>query len=195
MKHFLLLSFFATLAVHADLVIVEEMLLNGKVSNRQTTSLRSDKVRIDHGDLQSDIFDLKSSEFIGLIHQHKLYSRIAGKDYSSQIARAQVENPIPEAKATGKTEIIDGKECEIFTHKASGVSTRLWVAKAHPLYAKYKAALLEMRALNREPFIDGIIIKSESKMLGVTETKHVTSLKENKVPDSIFLVPAGYKKQ
>jgi hypothetical protein len=52
-----------------------------------------------------------------------------------------------------------------------------------------------MRALNREPFIDGIILKSESKMHGVTETKHVTSLKENKVPDSIFLVPAGYKKQ
>jgi hypothetical protein len=75
MKHFLLLSFFATLAVHADLVIVEEMLLNGK-------------------------------------------------DYSSQIARADVENPIPEAKATGKTEMIDGKECEIFTHKTSGVSTR-----------------------------------------------------------------------
>ncbi len=195
MKHFLILSFFTTLAVHADLIIVEEMILNGKVSNLQTTFLRSDKVRIDHGDRQSDIFDLKSSEFVGLIHQHKLYSRIGGKNYSSQIARAHVENPIPEAKATGKTEIIDGKECEIFSHKASGVSTRLWVAKAHPLYAKYKAALLEMRTLNREPFIEGIILKSESKMLGVTETKKVTSLKENKVPDSIFLVPAGYKKQ
>jgi hypothetical protein len=195
MKHFLLFSFFATLAVHADLVILEEIMLNGKVSNRRTTSLRSDKVRIDHGDRQSDILDLKSSEFVGLIHQNKLYSRIGGKDYSSQIARAQAESPIPEAKATGKTEIIDGNECEIFTHNVYGVSTRLWVAKAHPLYAKYKAALLEMRALNREPFIDGIVLKSESKMEGITESTRITYLKENKVPDSIFHVPAGYKKQ
>jgi hypothetical protein len=195
MKHFLLFSFFATLAVHADLIIVEEMMLNGKVSNRRTTSLRSDKVRIDHGDRQSDILDLKSSEFVGLIHQHKLYSHIGGKDYSSQIARAQDESPIPEAKATGKTEIIDGNECEIFTHNVSGVSTRLWVAKAHPLYAKYKAALLEMRALNREPFIYGIVLKSESKMEGITESTRITSLKQNKVPDSISHVHAGYKKQ
>ena len=61
--------------------------------------------------------------------------------------------------------------------------------------AKLLSSRTSVRALNREPFIEGIILKSESKKLGVTETKKVTSLKENKVPDSIFLVPAGYKKQ
>ncbi len=55
------------------------MMINGKVSNRQTTSLRSEKDPIDNGDLQTEIFNLKSGEFIDLIYQNKLYSRIAGK--------------------------------------------------------------------------------------------------------------------
>lgn len=191
-----LLSFWLilTCAVCADLVIVEETFTGGKSSNRVTTSLGHDKARIDYGAMQSDIFDLKSGDFVGLIHQYKLYSRIAGKDYSSWIARADIEKPIPGAKSTGKKEIINGVECEIFVHKAFGVTTRLWVAGTHPLYAKYKSALKEMRTLNREPLLDGIILKSESKTFWTSESRRVISIREKNLPASVFLVPDGYKK-
>jgi hypothetical protein len=187
-------------AARADLVMEQETSsITGK--SHTTMSIKGNMVRTDVDKESSVIIDTASGDMTTLMHEGKMMMKMNTKALA---AAAAATAPTPGTKVepaklvkTGKSEKVGGYDCDLYTMESTGVTTKMWIAKKYPGYDSLKkqlGTLAKMASNGAEaPEMPGMAIKTETVASGVTFTTMLLSLKEQKVDDAVFKVPAGYK--
>lgn len=211
MKHFALLALACVFAIHssfafADWVIVQKSSAAGQ-ERETTTRIKGAKARADVGADMSMIVDGDLGVTIMLMHQQKVVMKmdanavkglvdVAGKLFGSQ---GGAESKI---KATGQKEKIGEWDAEIVTWEGKVGSGRFWVARDFPDFKEINSVSDKLSAALGNPMssllpksgeFDGMVVKSETTLLGQTATTELVSVKKQEVEPSQFEVPAEYK--
>lgn len=183
----------------ADLVMISETKI-GEVKSRTTMSISGSIMRTDNGTESSVIIDTKSGDMTTLMHEQKMVVKVDMAQLKA-LAGANTTAPGPESvtkiTAMGKTQKIDGYNCELYLSENMGTKVSMWVTKDYPGYEKLKAELVGVRNLNptgpKQPEVPRMALRTEYTANGLTFVTSVVSLKEQKVDAGIFKVPADYK--
>lgn len=102
---------------------------------------------------------------------------------------------------TGQKEKIGEWDCEVYTWKGPMGEVKLWVAPDFPNFKEILAAQEKLTkavssamaaGMPKATDIPGMVIKTESKIMGQVSTTELVSAKEQDVPDSTFDLPKDY---
>ena len=210
-------AFLSALAVTALFIatasadwVIESKIESPQVTSATTTKVKGDKLRVDIADspagAMSSIVDTKTGESIQLMHSQKMAMKTSGAvlkqamDAAKQKAGVK-EGAANELKPTGQIEKVGEFDCEIYTWTDGTNSSKIWVAKNHPQAAALKAFEKQMRSgffggMQMGPDttkLPGPAIKTETNVQGSKITSTITGIKEEKIDDKEFEVPAGYQ--
>ncbi len=183
----------------ADLVMISETKI-GEVKSRTTMSISGSMMRTDSGTENSVIIDTKTGNMTTLMHEQKMVVQVDMAQLKA-LAAPNATAPGPESltKITpgGKTQKIDGYDCDLYYSENMGTKVAMWVTKNYPGYDKLKAELAAVQNINptgvKQPEVPGMALRTEYTANGLTFVTSVVSLKEQKVDAGIFKVPADYK--
>ncbi len=201
-------AFFAA-AAQADLVI-EVKVESPQVNSMMTAKIKGEKTRTDIAagpmGAMSVIMDSKTGDTVNLMHPAKVAMKANAAQMKDLLAMSQrltgATGQPAQAEKTGKSEKIGEYDCEIYGWSSGQASGRCWVAKSHPQAAILKDAEKRMKsgmlsgAAQMGPDTDalpGPVLKSETIAAGATTTATIISVKEQKLDDKDFEVPADYK--
>ncbi len=206
MKNLLFIScLLLSTTARADWVLAMKTSAAGK-DMELTMKIKADKTRVDVGAEMSMIIDSESAGFTMMMHPQKIVMKMDAAAMKTMIAAAG--NLLGDAKGkaskltpTGKTEKIGEWECEIVEWE-SGVGTgKFWVAKDFPDYKEIGAINDKLAdalgnpviaALPKSTEFKGMVIKSETTMLGQTAKSELISAKKQDVEAAAFTIPDGY---
>lgn len=198
------LSFLAALLLtlvpamgRADLTLVQKS--NGAgAHNPSVMKVKGSKIRIDSGTAQTNLVDTATGEMTVLIHSTKKMTKTSYKtgplavEIAKSVAAASLHRPL----STGKTEKVGAYDCEIHEWDfGGGIKSKLWVAKNFPNYEAIKADLATLSALggaNVLSDINGMVVKNHIDLGGATAITTLEDAKIDPLPDTDFVVPAGY---
>ena len=194
----LIIAAFMIKQAHADLVIEQEVDTTGQPKQSMTMSFKDGKIRADIGKAMSTITDSATGDTTAIMHEQKMVIKTSGAASKAAVEAAQT--PLAgtgKPKKIEETDTINGRECECWQYEIAGGKTVMWVDKAYPGYAEFKAELDQITAAQQKataaPFdLGGMVVKTESVMAGISSTILVKSVKQTKLDDSIFKAPAGY---
>ncbi|WP_157210794.1 DUF4412 domain-containing protein [Verrucomicrobium spinosum] len=198
------LSFLAALLLtlvpatgRADLTLVQKSNAPG-AKNPLVMKVKGGKIRIDFGSDQTNMVDTATGEMIVLNHLTKKMTKSNYKtgpmavEIARNLASAKLHRPL----STGKTEKVGAYDCDIHEWDfGGGIKSKLWVAKNYPNYEAIKADLATMSALggaNVLTDINGMVVKNHIDLGGATATTTLEEAKIDPLPDTDFVVPAGY---
>ncbi len=209
MKAFILASavglFFAQ-SVIADWVIVSK----GTAAGREITttiSLKGNLARMDANKEMSMIMGGDNGGAKMALHaQKKVMVLDAAKlkaigEMASKFSGGGATPADQKLVATGQKEKIGEWDCDVYTWKAPMGEIKLWLAPNFPNFKDILAAQEKMTkavspamaaSMPKAGEIPGMVIKTESKMMGQTSTTQLVSAKEEDLPDSTFELPADY---
>lgn len=199
-KPLLLLAAIALAAtVRADLTVTEQSVADGKTVT-SVTKYKGDKVRMDATPEASVIFDLKSGEFVTLVHSQKAAMTMPGAAIKTMLNSAASEIKMDAPKATGNKETISGYECQEYVMNFNGGTIRMWLTDQLPAAQKLAADLAALSGdgafatLMKNQSIPGYPLKTVMEVPNMpATTKTVVSILKEDLPDSDFKVPSGYK--
>lgn len=191
---------------HAGIIIVQNVEQTGPMPMKTRMTIKADagKARIDIGKDISSIVDSSTGEVSSLMHAQKIAMQLpkGAMDAVKQQADAAGENERPDIEPTGKTEKINGFNCEEYAGTFQGLNVSYWVTNDLP-NADAVMAQLGKLAGAADPFkgalkggkdFPGFPIRTVivSPQAG-TSTMTIVSVSEEEIPVSEFEVPRGYK--
>lgn len=209
MKHLALFGLACLFAAHssfADWIIVQRSSAAGQ-ERETTTRIKGAKARADVGADMSMIVDGDLGVTIMLMHQQKVVMKmdanavkglvdVAGKLLGTQ---GGGESKI---KPTGQKEKVGEWDAEILLWEGKMGSGKFWVAKDFPDYKEINSVSDQLSSALGNPMssllpktgeLDGMVVKSETTMLGQTAITELVSAKKEEVDAAVFEVPANYK--
>jgi len=172
-----------------------------------TMKIKGSKARIDHTNSKSfQIVDL-SEQKVYTADPDKKTVMVLPLDMMKQVGSAVMGTAggTINFKKTGRTEKINGYNCEEYTMSSEGMmklSGNLWVTKdfdtgEYGPFKEFSESFLKGMKANNAP--EGMTIRSNTKMslMGqdISASNEVQSVSREPVPDSAFTVPADYTKQ
>jgi hypothetical protein len=206
---FLAVSLLCAAAASADWVI-ETKIESPQLNSNATMKIKGEKLRMDieSGPVgaMSMMMDTASGDSIQILHAQKMAVKTSAAQtkqamdaITKQSGAKAGPGPIP--TATGQIEKIGDYDCEIYTVNDGKTTTRLWVAKNHPLAAGLKAVEKQMRkgflaGTNGGPDtsnLPGPALKTEVTTAQGKTTSTILSVKEQPVADGDFEIPQGYQ--
>ena len=196
----LLLSAVVSTSAFADVTLIQDTLLNG-ISSRTTMMVKGDKVRTDNGTETSIIMDTANGDMITLMHEQKMMIKNNTKELQALAAPQKANDKIKvddtKVTATGKTEKVDGYDCEIYLSENNGMVVKMWLSKTYPGQEKLREELKVMTKLSapgtKQPELPGLALKTEYEQQGLKFTTRLISISSDKIDDTKFAIPAGYK--
>ena len=203
MKNYIVLGLTAllTTSAFADITLVQETLLNG-ISSRTNMWIKGDKMRTDSDTTTSVIVDAATGDMTTLVHEQKMIMTNNTKDLQALAAQApgqdKVEIPTTKITNTGKSEKVDGYDCDIYLSENQGMVVKMWVAKNYPGQDKFRTEMKAMAKLGgpnapKQPEVPGIALKTEWEQQGLKFTTRLISITSDPVDASRFKLPEGYK--
>jgi beta-galactosidase GanA len=203
------LSSLLAIAAQADLV-VESKIESPQMNSTMTMKIRGDKIRTDvaGGPMgsMSVIVDNQSGDSVSLMHGPKMAMKTSAADMKrvAEMAKQFTGGATGDAakpNKTGKTEKVGDYDCDVYSWTSGGMSGRYWVAKGHPQEAILKEAEKKMNAgimagAQTGPdtsALPGAVLKTETIAPNQTTVVTIVSIKEQKLDDKTFDVPADYK--
>jgi hypothetical protein len=208
----ILLAFlFSAAAVRADLVL-EQQISDTNSTHVVTTKIRGNNMRMDEPDQNlSVIVDLDTRDAFTLRTKDKKYLKRFGSDIRWEMSEEKkhtggtndLDFPPARAVDTGKTEVVNGADTEVYTWSgAHGLTETLWVDRKFPNYDGIRAELFKLDRFNdsgphrnAQPILSmlpGMVIKSESAILGHKVTTTLVSVKVEPVDAAQFQLPVDY---
>jgi hypothetical protein len=185
-------------AARADLVIEQEVEATGQPKQTMTMSFKDGKIRADIGKAMTTITDSATGDSTAIMHEQKMIMVTSGAASKAAVEAAQkmltgTEKP----KKLDKTKTIDGRSCEGWAYEIGGSKTTMWVDKAYPGYADFKAEMDKLTSAQQKNAaanfdLGGMVVKTESVMAGISSISTVKSVKQTKLDASIFDKPTGY---
>jgi hypothetical protein len=183
------------LAARADVVIeqkVESAMLNGNM----VLKIRADKARMDMPSPMGQmtvLWDFKTGESTTLMPAQKMAMKGSIRP-NKPGAEGQ-----PKPKATGVTEKVGAYTADVYDVASAKQTGKIWVARDYPNADLLKAELRKMSSATPLGFdtstldVPGMMVKSQLNTPGGPVTITLTSARQEAVPDSDFVIPAGYK--
>lgn len=206
---FLLLLTAATTA-SADWVL-ESHIDKGPLGVDAVTKIKGDKVRMDMtmppaGNI-TIILEPSKDSMVQIMHAQKaaMKSRFSQMQELMKKSREALgkkdDDPQPKPTSTGKTEKFGGFDCEIWAHTDPNSTFKYWVAKDHPQATALKEASKQMRSISASltpsgpdlGVLSGPVLKTEVSTMGQSFVMTIKSIKEAKLADADFEVPADIK--
>ncbi len=184
----------------ADVVMVQET--SSVVGKQRTTlSIKGSRVRTDVAEESSVIINTETGDMTTLMHEAKMMMTMNMKDLAALGLPTENKDekaaPAQKLEKTGESEKVGSYTCDIYTMDTMGVTSKMWIARDYPGYEKLKkelSTLAKMASKGAEvPEMPGMAVKTETVAGGQTFTTTLISLKETKVDDAVFEIPAGYK--
>jgi hypothetical protein len=207
---FLLLILFAVTPVFADMTIVQKV-TSGPFMGQpggddvMTMKIKGSKARIDHSNSKTfQIIDLAQQK-IYTADPDKKSVMILPLDMMQQVGSAVMGmgGGTINFKKTGRTEKINGYNCEEYVMSSEGMmklNGNLWVTKDFDVaeygpFKEFAESFLKGMKADNPP--EGMTIRSNTKMnmMGkeVSATNEVQNVSREPVPDSVFVIPPDYK--
>ncbi len=200
-----------TLSTHfarGDLTLVQTVEGNGVPSGSQITiKIKEGKTRIETGPQASMIIDAKTGDTITLMHPQKQIMRIPGDkmraiaEMTNKFATDKGANQKPKLTPTGKKEVINGMQTEIYTSEGPSSKTTYWIAMNYPNASKI---LKEMEMMQSSQWniqqtgmpdfrdLPGLPLRITVYSGGKEITSNLVSLKQDAIADTEFSLPADY---
>lgn len=193
---------------HAGFEMVQQIEQNGAqgaVNMETTTRAQGDMMRVDVGSEMSTLINTKSKEIVTLIHKQKAFMKvpteIVAKAEKMAAEQEATQKDQAGAKATGKTEEINGYKCAEYTQEVSGNKMTYWLttelkgadmvlsqAKTMGTFDPFRGSMKGFAGSEGFP----IRIEIESPQMGKMKITTV-SIKDATFPASDFAAPADYK--
>jgi hypothetical protein len=210
MKRLLLpIAFLATVQLAcAGLVIVEDLERTGGPTpgkDQLTITVSGEKNRMDIGKNISTIIDSKTGSTVALMHDLKMVMEVPAAifDAIKKAGASAKEDSKLDLKPTGKKQTINGFACEEYAGKLKKMNVTFWVTNEIENQKEILDQLSKLQG-DGDPFkgaladgkdFPGVPIRTifKTNELGTT-TMTITSIKNEEVPDSVFEIPADYKK-
>jgi Domain of unknown function (DUF4412) len=196
---YIILAFIFSVTV-ANANLVMEFYWGGSMM-KIVAKVKGDKILLDgyvnESKAASLIEDLKTTNYFKLDH----WSKKIIKNPNPLDSNALAPTASPKFQDTGKTEMLDGYEAEIYKWTNSdGVTETLWVAKNFPNFEEMKDDLSKLDKLNDKKWILNfsslsgmplkLFIPDKDDARGLTFT--LLSAKEEPIDDSVFELPKDY---
>lgn len=192
-------------SAHADWVIVQTTKSDGQ-ETRFTIRVKGDLIRNDMGASMSMVVDAAGGANM-ISHPTRSYIHLDAKglsaaaDAAAKSIGADSSKPLAKPKATGEMVKVGDWNTEVFTWEDDGRVTKLYVAKDYPKFAELSAAIAKaMKPVSavaaRFPNpadLPGMVVKSETTIMGKVAVTELVSAKEEPVDDGTFAAPAAYK--
>jgi hypothetical protein len=207
----LLILLALAVTARADLTIVQQVGGAGPLAE-VTMKIKGDKARIEASPEVTMIFDGKTGESISIMHSQKIAMRTSAAQAKAAAAAITGKVAAPNAegagagkskvRSTGKKETIDGYEAEEYVTETPSYKASYWIAKNYPQGDEIVKQLQSMTpqafstsALATPDFRDfpGLPIRTNVTMGDTKIVSTIKSVKTEPLPDSDFMVPAGYK--
>ena len=191
-----------------DLTLVQTIEGSGVPSaSRITIKMKEGKTRIETGPQASMIIDAKTGDTITLVHPQKQIVRIPGDkmraiaEMTNKFATDKGANQKPKLTATGKKELINGTETEIYISEGPTSKTTYWIATKYPNASQILKEMETMQPgqwniqqTGMPDFRDfpGLPLKIVVNSGGKEITSTLVSVKQDRIPDTEFSLPADY---
>ncbi len=192
----------------ADLTVIQTLQGAGPVSEI-SMRIKGDKARIDATPEVSTIIDGKTGEMLNLMVAQKKFMRISGekvKAMAQMTASAddgKKESDTPKLVATGRKETINGFPAQEYTCETPQLKASYWITTQFPNSASVLQQMQRIEPAQWQGVKKGIpklsdfpglpirsAVKFESQPEVVTTIKTVS---ETSLPESDFVVPAGFE--
>jgi hypothetical protein len=202
----LLIFVTAAVAARADLTIVQNVEMGG-TPGEMAIRIKGDKVRVDPAPQVSMITNNKTGDTVTLMHDEKKALRMSGDKMkaAAEMVSKFAGGPSPTAPrkliALGRKEEVNGMSTDLYSVETAVGKAIYYIATNYPDGA---AILQEMQATQPAAFanstthmpdfrdLPGVPIKIEID----SQKRHIVttlvSIKRDPIPDSEFIVPAGY---
>ncbi len=194
-------------AARADLTIVQKVEM-GSTPGEMTIRIKGDKVRVDPAPQVSMITDNKTGDTVTLMHDEKKALRMSGdrmKAAAEMVSRfAGAASPSAQrAKLTplGRKEEVNGMTAELYSADTPVGKVTYYIATNYPdapailkeMQATQPAALAHATT-NMPDFRDlpGVPVKIDMNGQGRHITMTLVSITRDPIPDTQFVIPAGY---
>jgi len=198
--------FAATLAgAAADLTIMQKVEGGGPVGEVKL-EIKGTKARIE-GAGTVTIVDSQSGETVTILEAQKKIVRMsadkakAAGDMVAKFAGTKAAPEKPKLIATGRKEVVNGMQTEVFTADTQFGEATYYVAADYPDGEAILQQLQQMQPLafagvsNFMPDyrdFHGIPVRTEIDIMGQHLITTVTSIKRDPIPETDFVVPRGY---
>ena len=199
---------FSIYSARGDLTLVQTVEGSGVPSGSQITiKMKEGKTRIETGPQASVIIDAKTGDTITLMHPQKQIIRIPGDkmraiaEMTSKFATDKGPNQKPKLTATGKKELINRTETEIYISEGPTSKTTYWIATNYPNASQI---LKEMETMQPDQWniqqagmpdfrdFPGLPLKIVVNTGGKEIISTLVSVKQNPIPETEFSLPADY---
>ena len=191
-----------------DLTLVQTVEGGGVPAGSQITiKMKEGKTRIETGPQASLIIDAKTGDAITLMHPQKQIMRIPGDkmraiaEMTNKFATDKGGNQKPKLTPTGKKEMINGIQTEIYTSEDPTSKTTYWIATNYPNASQILKEMQTMQSsqwniqqTGMPDFRDfpGIPLRITVNSGGKEITSNLVSLKQDAIADTEFSLPADY---
>jgi len=191
-----------------DLTLVQTIEGTGVPSGSQITiKMKEGKTRIETGPQASVIIDAKTGDTITLVHPQKQIVRIPGDkmraiaEMTNKFATDKGANQKPKLTATGKKELINGTETEIYISEGPTAKTTCWIARNYPNVSQILKEMETMQPgqwniqqTGMPDFHDfpGLPLKIVVNSGGKEITSTLVSVKQDPIPETEFSLPSDY---
>jgi hypothetical protein len=191
-----------------DLTLVQTVEGSGVPSGSQITiKMKEGKTRIETGPQASVIIDAKTGDTVTLMHPQKQIMRIPGDkmraiaEMTNKFAVDKGANQKPKLTSTGKKEVINGMQTEIYTSEGPTSKTTYWIAMNYP---NAPQILREMQMMQSSQWniqqtgmpdfrdFPGLPLRITVNTGGKEITSNLVSLKQDAIADTEFSLPADY---
>jgi len=192
----------------ADITIVQklETPAGDKLTGDITIHATATKTRVDMGSEMSTISDDEKKKIVTLIHGQKIAMEMPANlmnQMKAQVASAGTNDLKPESfTPTGRKENINGFECEEYTYSVQGQKVSSWFAKELQEKGDIAAAFKNLAkssnpmasSLAQLDAMPGVPIRTIIDLPGGgLTTITIEKISTDKIPSSVFAIPAGYK--
>ena len=202
-----LLSALSIACARADLTIVQNLEGAGPIST-STMKIKGGKARVEAGPQMTTIIDSATGEILTLLNDQKKFMRISAAQAKAAAELAMQPDgkgapaAKPQLKPTGKKETINGYETQEYTCDAPAFKGSYWIATNYP---DAKAILAQMAATTPQAWnvagkgmpdyrdFPGMPIRMRVSFSGKEIVTTLTSVKQDTLPASEFIPPAGYE--
>jgi hypothetical protein len=206
----LLALWIACAPLRADLVLEEQ---NGVTNHFRTVvlTLKGNQMRMDHLDQGfSVIVNLATRDSFTLLTNKTFLNKFGSEvrwemEEERKLTRGtnQMDAPPLPAVDTGKSEMMNGYQTEIYTWSgARGITQTLWVATNYPNFEAIRVELAKVDQFNatglhrnQQPLVSrlpGMIVRRDTTRMEHTSTDTLLSARITTVDSSLFEVPKDY---
>jgi hypothetical protein len=191
----------------ADLTIVQKIEGAGPVTE-VTMKIKGDKARLETGADVTTIVDTKTGNVMTLMNSQKRFIEISGDKMKAmaammgQAAPPQSGGEKPKLTPTGKKETINGFETEEYVSSGADTKATYWLAMNFPdgpavlkqMQVMSSSALSASMGAPVQPDFPGVPIRSRVTVQGKEITSTMSSVKQDPIPETEFLVPKDFQK-